>query len=224
MDFGAWVQTWLNVVTKPGEPAFEEERTRPYANLTTALIWVSMIAVITGLVSWVGSRIAVSQFQSMGGLEGILGQMGLPAETLEQLPEGMPFAGPVFGVGGLIMSILFSIVGFLLLAGVIQLSARLFGGTGNFSKFTFLLAAIFVPIALAASLVSLVPFLGGCVAAILWIYELVLAHFAARVEHKLSPGKAVMAVLLPLIVLIGGLICVVVAAGATLFSLMQSGR
>lgn len=224
MDFGAWVQTWLNVVTRPGEPVFEEERARPYANLTTALIWVSVIAVITGLISWVGSRIAVRQLQSMGGLEGILGQMGLPAETLEQLPDGMPFIGSVVGVGGLIMSILFTIIGFLLLTGVLQLSARLFGGTGNYSKYAFLLAAIFVPLGLASSLVGLVPLLGGCVSAIIWIYQLVLAHFAARVEHKLSPGKAVMAVLLPLIVLIGGLICVVVAAGATLFSLMQSGR
>lgn len=224
MDFAAWVQTWLNVVTRPGEAVFEEERTRPYAGLGTALIWVSVIAVITGIISWLSSRMMMRSLQSMGGMEGILAQAGLPAEVLAQLPEGIPFVSPVLGVGGLFFAIIGTIIGFLLLTGVLQLSARLFGGTGNYGKYSFLIAAIFVPIGLTSALAGLVPFVGGCVSSILWIYQIVLVHFAARVEHKLSPGKAVASVLLPLLVVLAAMICLVAAAGAMFFSMVQAGR
>ncbi|MGL4650829.1 MAG: hypothetical protein ACRC1H_15585, partial [Caldilineaceae bacterium] len=93
MDIGAWVQTWLNVVTKPGEPAFEEERTRPYASLSTAMIWIAVTSIITGLLGWIGARFMMAQMGAMGGISGLLAQSGLPAETLAGF-DSIPFISP----------------------------------------------------------------------------------------------------------------------------------
>lgn len=224
MDIGSWVQTWLNVITRPGEPAFEEERTRPYATLSTALIWVAVVSVITSLLSWLGGRIAMRQFEAMGGMQGLLAQAGLPADALQNLPAGVPFLTPVFGLGGLIASILFSIIGFLIFAGLLQLTARLLGGTGNYGKYAYLIATFFVPLSLISGVVSLVPVAGGCISLLAWIYQLVLAHFATRVEHKLSPGKSIVVVLAPLVIVLLLVFCFITVAAGAIFSIMNAGN
>ena len=51
MDFAGIFQTWITVLTKPSEATFEAERQKPNANLTTAIIWIVIAAVILAIFS-----------------------------------------------------------------------------------------------------------------------------------------------------------------------------
>ena len=55
MDFGKMFETWLKVLTKPGEEVFQQEREKPEAKLSTALIWIIISAVIIATVSFISS-------------------------------------------------------------------------------------------------------------------------------------------------------------------------
>ena len=57
MDFGSMFQTWLNVLTRPGEEVSEEERQGENATLAAAFIWVIVAAVIAGVFGAIGAVI-----------------------------------------------------------------------------------------------------------------------------------------------------------------------
>ncbi len=217
MDLNATIQSWMNVLTHPGEAAFAEERSRPQAKLETALIWIVIAAVISGLLGWIRLQFLLS---STGGMAGMIGQMNLPPEVAAQM-EGLVSngaMGALMGGGGL-ASIIITPIGFLIGAGILYLIARLFGGTGNFGRFAYLLATFQAPIAIISAVVGFVPILGGCLGAALSIYGLVLTYFAIKVEHGLSDGKAIATLLLPLALVILIAFCGAAAVAGLLFSM-----
>lgn len=232
MSVGSWFETWTNLLIRPGEVSMEDERAEPQASLGTAMIWVAIGAVLSGIISWIQAMIFVRSFQALGGVQGILAQANLPAEQMDainqimnQMPAGVPFLGrPSATFGALIWSIVGSILGFLIFAAILQVVAKILGGTGNYGKYAYLLAGIWVPISVVSALIGLVPVLGGCLGALLSIYALVLAFFATKVEHKLSQGRSIIVVLSPLV--IGAILAccavtVFASAMAAIFSSMQ---
>ena len=229
MNFGSWLQSWIDVTTRPGEPTFEVERAKPQANLTTAAIWVGLVALVTGIFSLIRGYIALRQFQALGGVQGILDQFNLPPEVMDQvnqLPAGLiPGMGrPGAGLGALVTGILSAIVTFILFAALLQLVAKVLGGTGNFGKYTYLLAAIYVPVTFVSGVIGFVPLIGGCISLLLWIYQLVLSYYATRVEHKLSSGRAIIVVLAPLVILLLIGCCFLGTIGGMLGLIMNSGQ
>ena len=44
MNIGSWFETWVNVLIRPGEVTMEDERAEPQAKLSTALIWLALVA------------------------------------------------------------------------------------------------------------------------------------------------------------------------------------
>ncbi len=229
MNIGSWFRTWLDVVTKPGEPIFEQERAKPEANFTTAAIWVGLVALVAGLFALIQGAIAMRQLQAAGGIQGILSQLNLPPEIMDQvnqLPAGLiPGLGrPAFGIGALITGILSAIITFIIFAGLLQLVAKILGGTGSFSKYTYLLAAIYVPITLVSSVLGIIPLLSMCTGVLLWIYQIVLSYYATRVEHKLSAGRSIIVVLAPVIILVILSCCFFGAVGGIVGAVLSGGR
>lgn len=226
MDLGAWVQSWLSVTTRPGEPAFEEERIKPHANLTTAAIWIGLAAIIAGIFGIIRGAIAVQQFNAIGGFQGILGQLPLPPDAmaqLENLPTGFPmFGAPGTGIGALIGAFIWSIIGYLIFVGILQLVAKVLGGTGNFGKYAYLIATFHAPITIINAVLGIIPFLGGCLVFVLTIYEIVLAYYATRVEHKLTPGKSIITVLAPVLLVLLVVCCLVTFAGTLLAGILSN--
>ncbi len=113
----------------------------------------------------------------------------------------IPFAGKGFG-GGLLIAIatlILTPVAFLIVAGLVHLAATILKGTGDYGKFTYLLATFQTPIIIVSAIIGLIPLLGSCIGAILGIYGLVLAYFATKVHYNLSSGKAIIAVLVPVV-------------------------
>lgn len=197
MDFAAMFQTWMNVITKPGEATFEAERHQPQANLTTALIWIVIAAVVLAIGNAIGALIG----SLIGGggasmTRMFLDQANLPPEVVAQLRASA--AGGAGGVAGAFCGALIAApIFFLIGSGIYFLIARLFGGTGTFEEQTYLLAASAAPITIVSGLVGIIPLLGGCVGLLLAIYQLVLNYFALKVTHGLTSGKASAVVLIP---------------------------
>ncbi|MFN8456366.1 MAG: Yip1 family protein [Anaerolineae bacterium] len=196
MDFAAMFQTWMNVITKPGEATFEAERHKPQANLTTALIWIVIAAVVLAI----GNAISALISSLIGGggstMQMLLDQADLPPEVAAQLSASAAGgAGSI--VGAFCAALILAPIFFLIGSGIYFLIAKLFGGAGAFEEQTYLLAAIAAPITIVSGVVGIIPFLGGCVAFLLTIYQLVLNYFAVKVTHNLTSGKALAVVLIP---------------------------
>jgi hypothetical protein len=105
-------------------------------------------------------------------------------------------------------------------AGLYQLIARLLGGEGDFNALYNAMAAYSAPMGLVSSLISAIPFVGGCLSALVGIYNLVLTVIAIQAINRFGIGKAIVTVLIPLIV-VGACCCLaVLAMGSTLAPLL----
>lgn len=210
MNFSDMWQTWLKATTSPNDITYEELRQKPDAKLSIALIWMviyGVIAAITGLISTMMFRSAANSFVTQ-----LLAQPDLPPEARAQI-EMLVNSGALSGLGGLGVGAIVTVpIGFLIGTGILHLIAKLFGGSGEFGRFSYLSAAYQAPLGILSALLALVPFVGGCITPLIGIYQIVLAYFAVKVEHQLTSGKAIMVILLPLII-------VLVLFGCLFFSL-----
>lgn len=189
---GIW-QKWLNVTTKPGVASFANEL--PTANWRD--IWLSVIAlgVLSAITGGIAALYTVTTFQ-VPGANGATNTIHVPASA------GW---GSIIGVP----------LGFFIGAGILFLSAKIFGGTGTFLHHSYALMLFYVPIQGVIAILGLIPVLGGIAAFVLGIYEIVLAVFAMSASHRLTIGKSVATVLLPaavVLVLACGLAFILAAA------------
>ncbi len=218
MDFAAMFQSWMNVLFHPGEAAFEEELAKPQAKLSTAIIWVVIAGVIAAVFSM--ARVAVQSLVMGGGSmwQPILSEM--PPEMQREFGQylmGSAGLGVAALGGAFCMSLIMIPVGFLIGSLIWFVLAKIFGGDGDFEGQTYLMATYTAPLMIVNSVISIIPFLGACVAFFLWIYQIALTYFMLKVSHNLSSGKALTIVLLPVILL---LLCIVCGMIAMIVSVM----
>lgn len=222
MNMGAIFRTWLNVLTKPGEQVFEDERAVPQATLGTAVVMILIVGVISALFAIIRGWVFRAQFAAMGGMDAFFSQANLPPEVQQQLQ--MIYSAvftPAVGFTGAVFSIFFSIIGFLIFVGILYLVARALGGVGEFGRYAYLNAAFVAPVTIISALLSFIPVLGGCLSLFLVIYEIVLCYFATKVEHQLTSGRAIITVLSPLILAVILVSCFGVALGGVIVSFMN---
>lgn len=214
-------QTWVRVLTSPSEATFEAERQKPSATLTTALIWMLIAGAVTGVLGFLQSIMMAGAIQ--GAIPQILEQMDLPPATKAQL-EPLLNSGALGGLGAAnLWSIISVPVGFLIGVGILWLLARLLGGTGEYGRYAYLSATFAAPLTILTALLGLVPFAGGCIGFILYIYQLVLTYYATKVEHQLSSGRAITVVLIPVIVVLLLIFCFLTLFVGMLATLMNAG-
>ena len=206
MDFSAMFQTWIKVLTKPGEDAFAEERGTPNATLVTALIWMVIAAVIVAVFGAIGA--VISGFIGGGSSllsSGLLDGADLPPEIVEQL--AVMSAGGGAAIGASFCMIVLVPIGFLISSAIYFGVAKAVGGTGSFEEHTYMLATFTAPIAIVNAVIGVIPVLGACVSLFIWIYQIVLTYFSMKVTHDLTTGKALIVALTPVIILIVCFIC-----------------
>jgi len=216
MDINATLQTWINVLTHPSEATFTEEQNKPQANFTTAIIWMVITGVVTGIMGWLSFTLF---FGSGNGFLTMIDQMNLPPEVDQQMREmlssgmmGRMMGGA--GFGSIIMTPIFFLIG----AGIFYLIGRLFGGSGDFGRYAYLLASFQAPIGIIGALLGLIPVAGSCLGLILSIYGLVLTYFATKVELNLTSGRAIGVILTPVVIFLLLIFCFAV----TMFGLISS--
>ncbi len=128
------------------------------------------------------------------------------------------------GVGGNVFNIISVPLGFLIGAGILWIIARLFGGTGQYLTYAFLLSLFYVPLTAASSVLGLIPFLGGLIAFVIGIYSIYLAILATASAHRLDMGRATWVVLIPLVVAIVLSVILAALAGLALFAMYGLSR
>ena len=215
MDVNATLQSWINVLTRPSEATFAEEQSKPQANFTTAILWMVITGVVTGIMGW----LSFTMLGGAGGMMAMIEQMDLPPEMAEQMRQ--MFASGMMGGAGfsaIITTPLFFFIG----AAIFYLIGRVLGGSGDLGRYSYLLASFQAPIGILSALLNLVPVLGACISVILTIYSLVLTYFATKVGLNLSSGKAIAVILIPMIILMMLVYCFVFAL-AGLFMSVQNG-
>src|SRR5436309_8193083 len=173
---------YIKVLTKPSAQSFAEEMGKADWGMVwiQLLIW-ALIGTILGLI-----RAAIG----LAGLSFVSNNTFNPAAITALTVSGSTFSFisvPVF---------------FFILVGIQYLLAKAFQGQGNFLTQSYTTLLFEVPINIVSYLLAFIPNLGGIAGFALAIYGIVLNVFAIMAVHRLSGGKAVGVVLIPIAVLI----------------------
>ena len=215
MDISSIFQTWLNVLTKPGEEIFAAEREKSSATLKTALVWMILASLIAALLGTLQAQIFSSP---LGGVGQIMEM--LPTELQGEL-------GPITETdtpGGSFLNlsiIIFGPITFLIGVGIYHVVASVLGGRGQFGRYAYLYATFGAPIIIVGSILGFLPAVGGCLGGILGIYQVVLNYFALKVEYELSQGRAIVVVVAPLLVGMALAACLAIALVGMVASAFQ---
>ena len=97
---------------------------------------------------------------------------------------------------------------FFLLMGTVFLLAKAFGGQGTFLEQCNSSLYIQAPLGIFSKLLALIPFVGRVLNSVLSLYGIVLQVFVIMAVHRLSRGKAIATILIPLVTI--GLLAAVI--------------
>ncbi len=215
MDLQSIFQTWVNVLTKPGEAVFAAEREKTSATLSTGLLWIIAASVITALLGALQSSIYSSAMGGFGQIVDMLpsdiqGEFGSIAETGAA-------GGAAFSFAAIILGPIFFLIG----VGIYHLIATVLGGRGQYGRYAYLTATYSAPLMIVGSVLGFIPVLGGCLSLILGIYQFVLTYYAVKVEYGLSQGRAIVVVFVPLLAGLVLAICLVTVVAGIVVAVFQ---
>ncbi|HLX58641.1 MAG TPA: Yip1 family protein [Ktedonobacteraceae bacterium] len=88
---------------------------------------------------------------------------------------------------------------FFLLMGIVYLLSRYLGGQGTFLEQCNVSLYIQAPLGILSKLLALIPGVGRILNSILSLYGIVIQVFAFMAVHRLSRGKAIATILIPLV-------------------------
>ena len=187
--FSAFIETLQMVLTRPGE-AFTLMRRE--GGLGEPMLY----AVIGGSVGAIASFLFSLGFQSLG----LFGDRNNAFAVM----AGM-------GIGSIIFIIfvpLFVVIGLFIGAGVVHVCLMIVGGAKQPFETTFRVVAFTHG---STGPLQMVPVCGGMIAG---VWALVLNCIGLAKAHETETGRAVLAVLLPLIVCCGGAVLIAIMFGA----------
>jgi hypothetical protein len=193
------LETWRLALTRPNEEAYQQVRDDPSASLGRAIAWIALSSGIAYTIGALAQLFIIQLFPFSSFLEGagevIGGRLLSGMSTMFVLGCGLPF------------SVLFSIFGALLFAGLIHFIAGALGGSGSFDQLVYIIAAISAPVSILSGVLGLIPLI-NCLTIPLALYVLVLNILAIKVVCRISWGAA-MGTILILIVLFALVIVVI---------------
>jgi hypothetical protein len=165
----------------------------------TSVTIAAIIVLIACICSGVGSILTQSVFMSM----------------FAEFPGFGP-AAPGFEVvmlspaASIILSVVSGFIGWVVIAGILHVVAKMLGGKGAFTEMLVLMGFAMLPNIFQAPIGLVVILSGGFAGAfiamglggILMIWILILYVLAIREAHKFSTGRAIATLVLPVVVLI----------------------
>ncbi len=145
----------------------------------------------------------------IAGLAGAVGQtlMGLILGTFEAVSFLAFITGPVFAV-----------IGTLIGVGILHIIALIFGGQAKYMELFKAMA-----FAQVVGWIAVIPFIGAIISPILLIWLIVVNIVIIKNVHKLSTGKSVLVVLLPMIIVFVLVVILTLILGAAFVALISSG-
>jgi hypothetical protein len=203
-----WISVWRDALTRPSDLTFARIAQSPNAKLTTALIWVFLGSLVNFfLISLIQGAVISQMMQNSDlGLEGLPNAAG----------GGLVTAICGAPIGAIIQTVLFVVV-----IGIVQVLAKMFGGRGTFDQLAYAIAAIVTPFYFVSGLITLlaaIPFAGFCfgiLGFLLALYVLVLEVMAVKGVNQFGWGQALASMLLPVF-------AIACCFSIVLFGLMQA--
>jgi hypothetical protein len=186
--FKAYFDTVILVLTKPGE-AFALMKSEG------DLMGPMLFALIGGCAGMIVSVLLNVALQSVGFMA-----------DRQSGAFGMGVVG-LWAVGYVLLSPVLIIVGMFIASGILHLCLMILGGARKPFETTFRVVCFSSG---STSLLSMIPFCGGMIA---MVWNIVLECIGLARAHEIDTGKAVMAVLLPIIVCCGGVILLGILGG-----------
>jgi hypothetical protein len=173
---------YVRVVTRPGAATFAQEQ----GKASWDIVWVQLaiFTVISVVANFVIFNVTMPA------------SPGMAAASPQSMQIIRSFTG-VFPLSYIILTPLSFFIG----TGIYHLIAKAFGGQGTFLAYCYSYLLFYVPLGIVSLVLNMIPFLNYLSFAV-GIYELVLLIFMTMAVHRLSGGKATLAVLILPIALI----------------------
>jgi hypothetical protein len=187
-----WFSVWREAITKPSEQTFSRIALSPNVKLTTALLWIFLSSLISAFLS------SLVQGQVMRQMMQNYGVDGLPQTTGN---------GLIAAICGAPIGAVISVVMFVIVTGIVQVLAKLFGGQGTFEQLAYAFAAIATPFSLLSgflALLSAIPWVGACfgvIGLLAGLYVIVLEVMAVKGVNRFGWGQALASFFLPVFVI-----------------------
>ena len=198
--FGGLFEKFRRVLTRPSRASFANELpTANWGDVWLALLLVGVIVALTTYIQYLFPQVYYSPY-----LRGL---------SFAQRRYFSPYLRPTPLTA--LLDIITVPLGFFIGMAILWVCARIFRGSGSYLQQSYAFMLYYAPIHIATAVLSLVPIVGGLLSAALGIYAIVLATLALAASQRLSIGRAIGALLLPVIVvslLLCGLVVLIVLA------------
>ncbi|MGB1288240.1 MAG: YIP1 family protein [Aggregatilineales bacterium] len=169
----SWFQVWSVVLARPATDTFERVLADPAANSNRAVRWVFVSSFVLVLISLVT----------------VLRQLNVPFNFN-------------YILSALFSAILMTVV-FVLVTVFMHGCARLAGGRGSIEHFQYAFAAFYIPLLFIQYMVAQIAPQSAIFLTALGLYRLLLLGMALRAVYKFTWGKAILALALMVLVMIG---------------------
>jgi hypothetical protein len=184
---------WRLALTQPNQQSLERIRDDPSATLGRAMLWIALSSSIAYTLGALAQLFFIQVLPISSFIEGaeqvINGHLLSGMSTLFILACGLPF------------TVLASVFGTLIMAGLIHFIADALGGSGSFRQLVYAFAAIAAPFSIVSALLGLIPIV-NCLTIPLALYVFVLNVLAIKVVHQLSWGAALGALIILLLLFV----------------------
>ncbi len=184
-----WYEVWLKALTQANADTYTALIRDPLASPGRAYWWVILAGLVTGLFSLISVFVVVNDPSFMETLT----ELEVETTVIETIGK--------FVAVGLIVLIpvqaIFSVLGLLLGAAIYSLMAKLFGGTGSFSRTVYLMGAYSAPLSIIIGILSIIPVVQNCLPTLLGLYSFWLSVTSIQVANRLNGGRATIVVLIP---------------------------
>lgn len=203
----AWYEVWWQALTKPNVDYYTALLQDPLAGLGRAYWWGFMAALITGLISLANPSIIKTLDEIAGSRGGTNTSMWVAVILVVTIPIGA----------------VLSVLALMLMTVLYNLLAKVFGGTGNFSRTFYLTTAFYTPFSIVSGILSIIPII-NCLTIILSFYGFRLHVAAIQAAHRLNGARATLVVILPAIAFLLIFCILGVAVGKTVMDMPEFQR
>jgi hypothetical protein len=194
--FKAYFDTVILVLTKPVE-AFVMMKKE--GDLLGPMLF-ALIGGCAGVIVSILLNIAMSSIGFLGDRQSAAFGMGVMG---------------IWAVGYILLSPVLVIVFMFIASGILHLCLMIVGGAKKPFETTFRVVCFSSG---STSLLSMIPFCGGMISG---VWNIVLEIIGLARSHEIDTGKAVLAVLLPIIVCCGGLLLLGILGGFSALTMFQ---
>jgi len=192
----AYFDTVILVLTKPAE-AFALMKTE--GDMMGPMLF-ALIGGCAGIIVSVLMQLALHSIGFMGNRQSAMFGMGVVG---------------IWSLAYIILAPVMVVVGIFIISGILHLCLMIVGGAKKSFETTFRVVCFSSG---STYLLSMIPFCGGVIAG---VWNIVVEIIGLARAHETDTGKAVMAVLLPIIVCCGGFMLLGILGGFSALTLFQ---